>query len=102
MAAQGRQPSPAISRCSVGELDGVARQTEQHLREALFVTEGNWDVHGRRQRELLVLGDSVAARTVSTTLSMAYSVMFRVNWPDSILAMSSTVLMRPSKCLPLE
>src|SRR5262245_44524812 len=46
--------------------------------------------------------DSVAARTVSTMLSMAYSVMFRVNWPDSILAMSSTVLMRPSKCLPLE
>ena len=25
-----------------------------------------------------------------------------LNWPDSILAMSSTVLMRPSKCLPLE
>jgi len=45
--------------------------------------------------------DPVAARTVSTTLSMADSVMFRVNWPDSILAMSSTVLIRPSKCLPL-
>jgi hypothetical protein len=46
--------------------------------------------------------DSVAERTVSTTLSMAYSDMFRVNWPDSIFAMSSTVLMRPSRCLPLE
>src|SRR5499426_2862774 len=46
--------------------------------------------------------DSVAARTVSITLSMAYSVMLSVNWPDSILAMSRTVLMRPSKCLPLE
>jgi hypothetical protein len=33
----------------------------------------------------------VAERTVSITLSMAYSAMFRVNWPDSILAMSSTV-----------
>src|SRR6516162_2816552 len=51
---------------------------------------------------LFCASDSVAARTVSTTLSIAYSVMFRVNWPDSILAMSSTVLMRPSKCLPLE
>src|SRR5215475_2806966 len=38
---------------------------------------------------LLCANDSVAARTVSTTLSMAYSVTFRVNWPDSILAMSS-------------
>src|SRR5215469_9751168 len=46
--------------------------------------------------------DSVAERTVATTLSIAYSVMFRVNWPDSILAMSSTVLISPSKCLPLE
>jgi hypothetical protein len=36
---------------------------------------------------------SVAERTVSTTLSMAYFAMLRVNWPDSILAMSSTVLM---------
>src|SRR5262245_47786683 len=46
--------------------------------------------------------DSVAERTVSTTLSMAYSAMLRANWPDSILAMSSTVLMRPKRCLPLE
>jgi len=38
--------------------------------------------------------DSVGARTVSSTFSMAYSVMFRVNWPDLISAMSSTVLMR--------
>jgi hypothetical protein len=34
--------------------------------------------------------DSVAARTVSTMLSIAYSLMFKVNWPDSILAMSSS------------
>jgi hypothetical protein len=33
---------------------------------------------------------------------MAYSTMFKVNCPDSILAMSSTVLMSPSRCLPLE
>src|SRR5215467_7758237 len=83
----------------VGELDGVANEIEQHLREALFVAEAN--------RELSVsflfwASDSVAARTVSTTLSIAYSVMFSVNWPDSILAMSSTVLISPSKCLPLE
>ena len=51
---------------------------------------------------LVSASDSVAARTVSTTLSMAYSPRFRLNWPDSILAMSSTVLMRPSRCLPLE
>src|SRR5690242_2594166 len=30
---------------------------------------------------LLCASDSVADRTVSTTLSMAYSAMFRVNWP---------------------
>src|SRR5262249_23497939 len=53
-------------------------------------------------RFLFWASDLVAARTVSTTLSMAYSVMFRVNWPDSILAMSRTVLMRPKRCLPLE
>jgi hypothetical protein len=35
--------------------------------------------------------DSVAARTVSTTLSIAYSLMFRVNWPDSILAIFSAI-----------
>jgi hypothetical protein len=34
---------------------------------------------------LFCASDSVAARTVSTTLSIAYSVMLRVNWPDSIL-----------------
>jgi hypothetical protein len=51
---------------------------------------------------LFLARDSVAARTVSTTLSIAYSLMFRVNWPDSILAMSSTVLISPSRCLPLE
>ena len=28
--------------------------------------------------------------------------MFKVNWPDSIFAMSRTVLMRPRRCLPLE
>src|SRR5262245_65072388 len=51
---------------------------------------------------LLCARDSVAERTVSTTLAMAYSTMFSVNWPDSILATSSTVLMSPKRCLPLE
>src|SRR5262245_23750275 len=41
-----------------------------------------------RMSFLLWASASVAAHTVLTTLSMAYSVMFRVNWPDSILAMS--------------
>src|SRR5262245_36488792 len=42
----------------VGELDGVAHEIEQNLREALFVAEANRErlVDGRRERELLVLG----------------------------------------------
>jgi hypothetical protein len=42
-----------------GELDGVAHEIEQNLREALFVAEANRrrPVHGRRERELLVLGE---------------------------------------------
>src|SRR5215510_15891494 len=41
----------------VGELDGIAHEIEQHLREALFVAEANRErlLHGGRQRELLVL-----------------------------------------------
>src|SRR5262245_52377281 len=41
----------------IGELDGVADEVEQHLREALLVTEANRErlVHGRRERQLLVL-----------------------------------------------
>src|SRR5262249_19022554 len=43
----------------VGELDGIAHQVEQHLREALFVSEPDRErlVHGRLERELLVLGE---------------------------------------------
>src|SRR5262249_29408987 len=49
----------------VGELDGVANEIEQHLREALFVSEANWErlVHGRRERELLVLGERLGGGT---------------------------------------
>src|SRR5262249_10063115 len=48
----------------VGELDGVANEVEQHLREALFVSEANWErlVNGRRKRELLVLGERLGGR----------------------------------------
>src|SRR5262245_18798151 len=48
----------------VGELDGIANEIEQHLREALFVPEANWErlVYGRRQRELLVLGKRLRSR----------------------------------------
>src|SRR5262249_55550243 len=48
----------------VGELDGVAHEVEQHLRKALFVSKANWKrlVHGRRQRELLVLGERLGGR----------------------------------------
>src|SRR5262245_13286524 len=48
----------------VGELDGVAHEVEQNLPEALFVAEANWErfVHGRRQRELLVLGERLGGR----------------------------------------
>src|SRR5262245_13676803 len=43
----------------VGELDGVAYEVEQHLREALLVPKAKRErlVHGCRQRELLVLGE---------------------------------------------
>src|SRR5215831_1344011 len=48
----------------VGELDGVANEIEQHLREALFVAKANWErlVHGRRQGELLVLRERLGCR----------------------------------------
>src|SRR5215468_2116130 len=48
----------------VGELDGVADEVEQHLREALFVSEANGKrlVHGRREREHLILGERLGGR----------------------------------------
>src|SRR5215475_16164852 len=48
----------------VGELDGVAHEIEQHLSQALFVSEPDWErlVHGRRERELLVLGERLGGR----------------------------------------
>src|SRR5262252_4327982 len=48
----------------VGKLDGVADEIEQHLREALLVSEAKWErfVHGRRKRELLVLGERLGGR----------------------------------------
>jgi hypothetical protein len=47
---------------SVRELDGVTHEVEQHLREALLVAEANRErlVHGRRERELLVLGERLS------------------------------------------
>ena len=67
----------------VGELDSVADEIEQHLGEALLIAEAN----GYKDLTTSVLStsflfwarDSVAERTVSTTLSIAYSAMFRVN-----------------------
>src|SRR5215475_7190434 len=85
MALPTRLSSTCVSRCSSPRPTGSDLSTEVVSVILLF-----WP------------SDSVAARTVSTTLSIAYSDMLRVNWPDSILAMSSTVLIRPSKCLPLE
>src|SRR5262249_19533086 len=43
----------------VGELDCVTYEVEQHLGEALLVAESDRErlVHGRRERELLVLGE---------------------------------------------
>src|SRR5215831_6948055 len=43
----------------VRELYGIANEIEQHLCKALFVSEASWKrlVHGRRERELLVLGE---------------------------------------------
>jgi hypothetical protein len=48
----------------VGELDGVANEVQQHLREALFVSETKWEwlVHRGRERELLVLGERFGGR----------------------------------------
>src|SRR5262249_43069905 len=65
------RPRGDVHLADVGELDGIANEIEQNLREALLVPEANG--------ERLVQSDSVAARTVSTTLSMAYSLMFKVN-----------------------
>src|SRR5215468_11272535 len=43
----------------VGELNGVAHEVEQHLSQVLFVAEPDRErlVHGRPERELLVLGE---------------------------------------------
>ena len=98
------------SRCHahlarIRELDGVADEVEKHLGQTLLVAETNRQRlrHLCLEQSFLVSArDSVAARTVSTMLSIAYSAMFKLNCPDSILAMSSTVLIRPSRCLPLE
>jgi len=48
----------------VGKLDGITDQIEQYLGEALFVPETDRKrfVHGRRQRELLVLGERLGRR----------------------------------------
>jgi len=58
----------------VGELDGVADQIEQYLGEALFIAkakgQGLRDM-GARTSILFCATDSVAERTLSTTLSIA-------------------------------
>src|SRR5262245_8309391 len=48
----------------VGELDGIANEVEQHLREALFVSEANRErlFHGGCERELFVLGERLRGR----------------------------------------
>jgi hypothetical protein len=72
-----------------------------HLREALFVAEAKRErlVHGRRDLEFLVLRERLGGRThrLNHTLDgvLGYSEV------NSILAMSRTVLMSPSRCLPL-
>jgi hypothetical protein len=50
---------------SVGELDGVANQVEQHLREPLLVAKPNRQRFGhlRPERELLVLRERFGGRT---------------------------------------
>jgi hypothetical protein len=49
---------------SVGELDGVANEIEQHLREALFVAEANGQGFGNfgLERQLLVLSERLGGR----------------------------------------
>lgn len=49
---------------------------------------------------LIWAGDSVPARAVATTLSIAYSDIFNVNSPDSILAMSSNGLDQVQQLAP--
>ena len=77
---------------SVCELDGIANEVEQHcviLRRCLSPMPTRSDLSGRRQHKPLYwASDSVAARTDSTQLSMAYSVMFRVNCAEPILVRS--------------
>ena|SRR5215813_2063425 len=88
----------AVVATVVGELDGVLNEIEQHLREALLVAEPTGSDLSTEVVSVSFLfwaSDSVAPRTVSTTVSMAYSAMLRVNWPYSILAMSR-------RCLTLE
>src|SRR5262245_39787658 len=55
----------------IGKLDGVTDEVEQHLREALFVAEANRErlVHGRLERELLVLGERLGGTGSATVLS---------------------------------
>jgi hypothetical protein len=48
----------------VGELDRVPNEVEQHLREALFVSEADWKrlVHRSREGELLALSECLGGR----------------------------------------
>ena len=74
----GRDPHLTCVR----ELDGVSHKIEQHLGEALLITKTNGERLGTSVLSssfLFWARDPVAERTVSTTLSMAYSAMFRVN-----------------------
>ena len=85
MALPTRLSSTWVRRCSSPRPNGIDLATSV-LRPSFFVSARN----------------SVAARTVSTTLSMEYSPRLRLNWYNSILAISSTVLIRPRRMLPLE
>ena len=64
----------------VGELDGVADKVEEHLCETLLVAKADGQALATsvlRASFLVSASDSVAARTVSTTLSIAYSARFK-------------------------
>jgi hypothetical protein len=82
----------------VRELNGVGDEIEQHLGQALLVAEAlrNLGFEGE-----LAASDSVATITISTMLPNAYSPMFSLNWPASILETSMMVLIKPRSCLPL-
>ena len=103
VAVHGRRGDTHLA--GVGELDGVADEVEKHLGKALFVAQANRQLLGNLglECELLSLCQRLGRRPHRLDHSLdGVLAEAQAECPDSILAMSSTVLISPSRCLPFE